>query len=290
MVLEAFSLFGESALLRGVFSTPARRLSWTTSSEITLAGAAATKLLATAGAGGIILTVWALRGFGIAAADVASGMVCYEVIMYGVYAASVVITGLGLWIGLFSGRAPIGLTLIPALLAAAVMVIVLSMLFVDERAERFLQQRAEHAKGRLSRWLERAAALPRSLHAGLVAAIGMAKRRDPSLLGAFAYWGFDIAVLWASFRAFGHSPPGAVLVIGYFLGALGAALPLPGGIGGVEGGMIAVFIAFGESSHVAVLAVLAYRTISYWLPTIPGAVAYFRLRHALGSAEDPAPG
>jgi uncharacterized membrane protein YbhN (UPF0104 family) len=33
------------------------------------------------------------------------------------------------------------------------------------------------------------------------------------------------------------------------------------------------------SSDLAVLAVLGYRTISYWLPTIPGAIAYFRLRH-----------
>jgi uncharacterized membrane protein YbhN (UPF0104 family) len=49
--------------------------------------------------------------------------------------------------------------------------------------------------------------------------------------------------------------------------------------------MIAAFIADGVSSHVAVLAVLGYRTISYWLPTIPGAIAYLRLRHKLGSPE-----
>jgi len=51
-------------------------------------------------------------------------------------------------------------------------------------------------------------------------------------LGAVAYWGFDIGALWASFRAFGHSPRGAVLVTGYYVGRLGTALPLPGGIGG----------------------------------------------------------
>jgi uncharacterized protein (TIRG00374 family) len=285
VLLEAISLFGESALLRGIFSTPERRIGWRTSSQITLAGAAATKLLATAGAGGIILTVWALRGFGVATADVASGMVCYEVIVYGVYMAAVVIAGLGLWTGLFSGPAPVGLTLIPAIFAAAVIVIVLSMLFIDEPAERFLLRRAERTKGKLSRWLRRAAALPRSLHAGLLSAIAMVKRRDPSLLGTLAYWGFDIATLWASFRAFGHSPPAAVLVMGYYLGTLGSAVPLPGGIGGVEGAMIGAFIAFGVPSHVAVPAVLGYRTISYWLPTIPGAIAYLRLRHKLGAPE-----
>lgn len=63
----------------------------------------------------------------------------------------------------------------------------------------------------------------------------------------------------------------------YYLGTLGNALPLPGGIGGVEAGMIGAFVAFGVPARLAVLAVLAYRTISYWLPTIPGAVAYWRL-------------
>jgi uncharacterized protein (TIRG00374 family) len=123
-----------------------------------------------------------------------------------------------------------------------------------------------------------------------VEALDMVRRRDPSLLGALAYWGFDIAVLWAAFRAFGHSPPGAVIVMAYYVGTLGNALPLPGGIGGVEGGMIAAFIAFGVSGHLAVLAVLAYRTISYWLPTIPGAVAYLRLRHELGGTPEEASG
>lgn len=70
---------------------------------------------------------------------------------------------------------------------------------------------------------------------GSLAAIGMVKRRDPAVLGALAGWGLDIAVLWASFRAFGHSPPGAVLVMGYYVGQLANVLPLPGGIGGCRG-------------------------------------------------------
>jgi uncharacterized protein (TIRG00374 family) len=81
-----------------------------------------------------------------------------------------------------------------------------------------------------------------------------------------AAWGFDIGTLWACFHAFGPSPPGAVLVMGYYVGTLADALPLPGGIGGVEGGLIGAFLAFGVKGSLAVLAVLAYRTISYWLP------------------------
>jgi Lysylphosphatidylglycerol synthase TM region len=70
--------------------------------------------------------------------------------------------------------------------------------------------------------------------------------------------------------------------MGYYVGTLANTLPLPGGIGGVEGGMIGAFVAFGMSGPLAVLAVLAYRTISYWLPTVPGVVAYVRLRDTIG--------
>jgi putative heme transporter len=277
VVLEAISLFGGVVLFRGVFGRTGNRIGWRASYLITLAGTATTKIVATAGAGGIALTLWALHGYGVSGTETANGMVCFELVTYAVYMGAVAIAGYGLWLGVFSGRAPVALTLIPAVIATAVILIVLSMQFVDGPAERFLKRRSERSSGRAADWWRRAAALPRSIRAGLAQAIDMVKRRDPALLGALADWGFDIAVLWASFRAFGPSPPGAVIVISYYLGTLGNALPLPGGIGGVEAGMIGAFLAFGVSAHLAVLAVLAYRTISYWLPTIPGAIAYVRL-------------
>jgi len=287
VVLEALSIFGGVVLFRGVFGRPGNPIGWKASYRITLAGTAATKIVATAGAGGIALTVWALRGYGLAGAEIADGMVCFEIITYGIYMLALVIAGVGLWLGLFSGPAPVGLTLIPAIFAAAVILAALSMLLVDEPAERFLLRRAERSRGRAAGRWRRLAALPRAVRAGLLRAIDMVRRRDPALLGAVAYWGFDIAVLWASFHAFGHSPPGAVVVMSYFVGTLANVLPLPGGIGGVEGGMIGAFLAFGVTSHLAILAVLAYRTISYWLPTIPGAIAYWRLRRQLRSSPGP---
>ncbi|MGO9889353.1 MAG: lysylphosphatidylglycerol synthase transmembrane domain-containing protein [Solirubrobacteraceae bacterium] len=282
--LEALSYAGEIVLFRGVFATPETRIGWTASYDIDMAGTAATKLFAAGGAGGIALTVWALHGYGLSGTEVANGMVCYELLTYGVYMAAMAIAGYGIWFGLFAGRAPVGLTLVPAVFATAVIVVALSMLWVDKPVEAFLQRRAERSRGRKSRWWGRLAALPRSIHAGLLGAIAMVKRRDPSLLGALAGWGFDIAVLWASFRAFGHSPPAAVVVMGYYVGTLANVLPWPGGVGGVEGGMIGAFLGFGIQRQLTVLAVLAYRTISYWLPTIPGAISYWRLRRQLRSS------
>jgi uncharacterized protein (TIRG00374 family) len=239
-------------------------------------------VFAAAGAGGVALTVWALRASGLAEEEVATGMVCYEILNYALYMAALAIAGFGLWLGAFAGRAPAGITLIPAIFGTAVILIVISMWFVEHPVEQYLVGRAERSSGRRQRWWRRVAALPRALRSGLGAALVMVRRRDPSLLGVLAGWGFDIAALWASFRAFGHPPPGAVLVMGYYVGMLANTLPLPGGIGGVEGGLIGAFLAFGVSPSLAVLAVLAYRTISYWLPTVPGVIAYLRLRHTVG--------
>jgi uncharacterized protein (TIRG00374 family) len=112
-------------------------------------------------------------------------------------------------------------------------------------------------------------------------AISLVRSRDPYLLGALAWWAFDIAVLWASFHAFGSVPPTAVIVMAYFVGMVGNTLPLPGGIGGVDGGMIGAFSAFGVPVEVSVVSVLAYRGIAFWLPTLPGAFAYLQLRRTV---------
>jgi uncharacterized protein (TIRG00374 family) len=282
VVLESISIGAEVGLFNAVFSRPTNRIGWRTSAEVTLAGSAATKLLATAGAGGIALTIWALRGAGMASAEVATGMVCYEILTYAVYMGALVIGGFGLWFGIFAGRAPVGVTLVPALFGLAVIVVVGSMWFLAGPAERRLRRWADAAHGRPGRWLRRAVAVPRALRSGLQACIVIGRRGWP-LLWPVAAWGFDIAVLGVAFRAFGHVPSPAVLVVGYYVGTLANTLPLPGGIGGVEGGMIGAFLAFGVNGSLAVLAVLSYRTISYWLPTVPGAVAYFELRHRMAA-------
>jgi uncharacterized membrane protein YbhN (UPF0104 family) len=65
--------------------------------------------------------------------------------------------------------------------------------------------------------------------------------------------------------------------MGYLTGTLGNVLPLPGGLGGVEGAMIGSFLGFDADADLAVTAVLGYRAFQYWLPIIPGVVAYLRL-------------
>ena len=75
----------------------------------------------------------------------------------------------------------------------------------------------------------------------------------------------------------------------YFAGMLGNLLPLPGGVGGVEGGMIGALIAFGVPGGLAVVSVLSYRAFSFWLPTVPGLLAYLQLRRRIRAWDQPPP-
>ena len=129
--------------------------------------------------------------------------------------------------------------------------------------------------------MARAVTVPALAASGVRTAFAIIRSRDPRLLGAMAWWGFDIAVLWAMFHAFGSAPPFTVIWMAYFVGMLGDLLPLPGGLGGVEGGMIGAFAAFGVGLHLSVLAVLSYRAISFWLPTPLGVLAYLQLRRTV---------
>jgi putative heme transporter len=200
-----------------------------------------------------------------------------------------VFVGVGLYLHVWPGPAPFAITIIPAIFGAVVTAVFLLMALLPRDFDRLMAARGE-GEGLLSRAARRLATVPSAVATGIRTAIALIRAREPGLLGAIAWWGFDIATLWACFHAFGYAPPPAVIVMSYFVGWIGNTLPLPGGIGGVEGGMIGAFTAFGVSVQAAVVAVLAYRAFSFWLPTLPGAVAYFQLRRTVRGWEAATPG
>jgi uncharacterized protein (TIRG00374 family) len=278
--LTGLSFWAYVWLFRAVFVRGESRIGWRASYQITMAGLAATRLFAAGGAGGIALTAWALRRAGLGPRTVAARLIAFLVLLYGVYMAALVIVGLGLYVGVFPGPAPFGITVIPAIFGAAVIAVFLAMALLPGDLERLVNRwtTAEHWGGRAARKL---AALSGTASVGVRTAIELMRANDPALIGTIAWWALNIAVLWACFHAFGSAPPQAVIVMAYFVGMLGNLLPLPGGIGGVDGGMIGAFTAFGVNVELSVVAVLAYRAFAFWLPTLPGAVAYFQLRRTV---------
>jgi uncharacterized membrane protein YbhN (UPF0104 family) len=278
--LEAASYGGYVVLFRGLFVRPGSPIGWRESYAITMAGVAATRLLAAGGAGGIALTGWALSRSGMSRAAVLRGLTTFYVALYGVYMLALVGVGTGLRIGLFTGPAPVGLTVVPAIFGAVVITVALAAaLLPSDLGGRVRALPSRHA--RLRAVLGSAASAAALIASGVRGALARLRARDPALIGAVAWWAFDIGVLWACFHAFGDPPSPAVLVMAYFTGMLGNLLPLPGGVGGVEGGMIAALIGFGVASGLAVVAVLSYRAFAFWLPTLPGALAYVQLRRTV---------
>ncbi|MFL5828040.1 MAG: YbhN family protein [Thermoleophilaceae bacterium] len=284
--LEVLSFAGHILLFRTVCLDSGSRFGYRESYQVTMAGHAATRLLASAGAGGVALTAWSMRRAGMERRDVAQRMVTFIVLLYSVYMAALLVGGVLLFAGVLSGDAPIGVTLIPAAFGAFVIAIAL--------ASPLAAGRLESRFGASSRgWVRKLAPAPASLAGGVRDAIRLVRKGNLGLLGAIMWWGFDIAVLWACFHAFGFAAPTfAVATMAYFVGMFANTLPLPGGVGGVDGGMIGALLAFGVAPEQAVISVLAYRAFSFWLPIAPGAIAYFQLRRTFGrwdaaSAEEP---
>jgi uncharacterized membrane protein YbhN (UPF0104 family) len=268
--LEALSFLGHIVLFRSVFADGSTRVGYGASYEITMAGHAATRVFGAAGAGGVALQVWALRRSGLSGRTVAARMVAFLVLLYSFYAITVAVVGLGLWTGALPGGGSPLLTVLPGVAAVA---IIGGALLSSRLAARL------HLTGKRAR-------VAATVSDGVDGAIGIVKARDPRLLGGVAWWTFDIAVLWAAFHAFGASPPIFVITLGYFLGLVGNALPFIGSLGGVDGGMIGALVALGTLAPVTIAAVVVYRLISCWLPTVPGLAAYAQLRRRMGAWQE----
>lgn len=273
---EVLSFAAYVVAFHGVFGGDAGPVNWPASYRITMAGLVATRLLATAGAGGIALTVWALDRLGMDRRGIASRTATFLVLLYGPFMAALVVGGLGLWAGLLPGPAPFGLTVVPALFGAVVIVLALTAALFSTNLDAAIARFRVSSDG-ATRWARAIEVAPSTVSTGVRGAISLVPARRSAMPGALGWWAFDICVLLACLRAFGGEPAVSVVAMAYFVGMLANTLPVPGGIGAVEGGMIGALIGLGVSGGLAIVAVLSYRLFAFWLPVIPGVVAYVQL-------------
>jgi len=276
------------ALFRGVLSgnasAPVRqRLGVRASYEITMAGLAATRIFSAAGAGGVVLSYWALRKAGMPRRRSACRMVAFLVLLYSVYGLALVIFGVLLRTGVLPGEAPVAGTIVPAALAGGAMLVGGLVALIPTDLERRLS--SVRGGGRMARWAAKLAPVPATAAAGMRTAIAFVRhprRGALALVGAVGFWAANIGILWASFEAFGGDVPFAVLVQGFFVGMAANLVPSPaGGVGSVDAGMIGAFVLFGIPGGIVFPAVLMYRVIAFWLPIPPGIVAFFQLRRTV---------
>jgi uncharacterized membrane protein YbhN (UPF0104 family) len=120
-----------------------------------------------------------------------------------------------------------------------------------------------------------------ALGEGVAQAARTARHPSWRLLGAAGYLGLDIAVLWCTFRALGAAPSLGALMLGYLLGYIATIIPIPGGIGVLEGGLASALVLYGTPATKTIAAVLVYHAIAFWVPSLGGLLAYLQLRSPL---------
>jgi uncharacterized protein (TIRG00374 family) len=273
--LEGLSFLSYLVMFGPIFCTG---LTWRRSWQIGGSELAMGSLVPASGAGGLALGAWVLHRGGMGGERIARRSVAFFLIKSGVNFVAVALLGFVLAIGLVGPDLSLWLTALPAALAtlAIAAVAVLPRIGPGERPD--------SDASRVERWIS---ATRRAVIEGTGEAGKILHRRHPAVIaGAIGYWAFDNLVLWASFHAFGASPPLMVILLGYLIGQLGGALPLPGGIGGIDLGLIGTLIVYGAPAAATAAAVLAYRIILFWLPLAVGGVAFEMLRRDMPSGEE----
>jgi putative heme transporter len=270
------------ALFRGVVGDRVLRLEWGESYQITMAGLAATRLFSAGGAGGIVLTYWALRKAGIRRTESARRMVAFLILLYGVYVIALIVFGALLRVGVLPGDGPVSITVVPAAIAAAVGVVVLLIALVPGDLSRRLDRRT--GDGRWAKAMTWLAQLPETMGSGIRTAYEFVRHPREGWLpiaGAIGFWASNIMILWASFKSLGVTVPLGEIVVGFFVGMAANLAPAPAGVGAVDGGLIGAFAILGFPLETVIAAVLIYRLFAFYLPVPPGIVAFFQLRRTV---------
>ena len=239
----------------------ARLLAWT---EL-----ASGVLLPAGGVGGLAIGGWLLHFSGMSTRSIWQRSSALFFITSAASVAAMITAGALLVTGLTSGPSDFARAALPILAGAVALGVVLA-----------LPQRQAHRSARPGgpAWIN-------DLVDGIREAEYALRRPNWRLLGALGYLVFDIAVLWAAFAALGDRPPLAPLTLGYIIGYLANLIPIPGGVGVLDGGLLTTLIFYGISPVNAAAAVLVYHAIAFWVPGLGGLLGLVLLRQELSSAE-----
>ncbi|HEV2975025.1 MAG TPA: lysylphosphatidylglycerol synthase transmembrane domain-containing protein [Solirubrobacteraceae bacterium] len=274
--LKLLSGLGYVAVFRMIFC---RRMSWRVSLQIGMSELGANALIPTGGAGGLALGAWALKRGGVHSEEIARRTVAFFLLTSLPNVLGVIVLGVGLALGALGGESNLLLTLLPAAIATGAIVLTL----LAGRIARGWRARLDRSAGAAAS--RRRLVVVKSLTAigdGVREALVLLREGNALLiLGLLAYLVFDVMILWAAFRALGPAPPLAILWIAYLIGELGGLIPVPGGIGGVDAGLVGTFALYNVSLASAAGAVLAYRAIALWVPAVVGGGAFIALRRTL---------
>jgi uncharacterized membrane protein YbhN (UPF0104 family) len=261
-VLELMSAVGFVVLFKLVFAAP---LSWRRSVPAALCALGATTILPGGGLIGPTVGAWSTTNERPSLSRLTQATIAFVILTNAPEAIVLAAVGILLWLGLPDGPQQSALTIVPASLA-------IGLLLCTWLAGRSSARRPRSSpRGSAARVITTPFS---TISDGVSDARALVTAGDWKLIGAVAYYAFDNAVLWAAFHAFGRPPALSVIVMGYLVGSLAAALPLPGGLGAVDGGLIGALVLYGSPATPTAAAVLVYRGLSLALPVTLGAIGW----------------
>jgi uncharacterized protein (TIRG00374 family) len=273
LALEVLSCASYVLMFRPIFC---HAMPWKLSWQISWSEVGVGSIVPASGIGGLALGAWVLGQAGMPAEKIARRSVAFFLIKSSVNFVLVAFLGFGMVLGLGPHRS-LWLTAFPAVLATMVIAAVLLVPRLGPGRD------PREFDGRIRRGI---AGARNALVAGVAEAIDHVRAGTwMALAGSIGYYAFDNAVLWATYQAFDQTIPLTVLLMGYLIGQLGGLLPIPGGLGGIDGGLIGTLVVFGAPAAATTAAVLAYRVILFWVPLIGGAIAFALLRRNLAQLD-----
>lgn len=264
VVLEIGSCLGYVLVVQLVFARAPLRFA----ARLALAELAFGAAVSLGGAGSIALGAWVLHAVGVPTRRIVERSAVLFLLTSAANAIVLIVFGVGLWLGL-PGPENALLGILPAAAGLLIFLVVLAIpRWVDMR------QGPGGGAGKLTTTLT-------GMAAGIRATKTMLVTPNWRLIGAYAYLLCDIAALWACFKALGFDLPIAALVLAYQIGYLANIIPIPGGIGVLDTGLVAMLVLYGAPAITAAAAVLLYHAIVLWVPSLWGTVAYALLRRQM---------
>jgi uncharacterized membrane protein YbhN (UPF0104 family) len=259
-LLEVLSCASYVVVFLQVFERAPRRVG----ARIALSEEAFGAAVSLGGAGSLAVGAWLMVERGASPRRIAQRSAVLFLYTSAINVITLILAGVGLFLGL-PGPSNLLLSILPAAVGSLVLILFLLLpRYVDRIGRRV-------GPGRLEAVLTETAASVRDT-------MRLTFHPDWRIVGAIGYLWFDIAVLFACFAAAGQAPPLAPVVLAYQIGYLSNFIPVPGGIGVLDGSMIGMLVLYGVGGTVATAATLAYHAISLWVPAICGTIGFIVLQ------------
>jgi uncharacterized membrane protein YbhN (UPF0104 family) len=264
--LELASCLGYVLAFQGIFTDIPARLG----ALIAAAEQAFGAVVPAGGAGGIAAGGWLLSRAGMPLRAIAERSAVLFLVTSATNVVALVLAGAGLAVGLLPGPHNLALSAVPAGVGVAVLGLFLALALRASDRTRDGASLASRALGAT------AAASADTLRA----------IRRPGwrlAIGALAFLLCDIAVLWLAIHALGYDTPVATLLLAYLIGYLATAIPIPGGLGVLDGGLAAALVLYHVPSTAALGGVLLYHALALWIPALSGTVGFIVAQRQINS-------